>query len=39
MSTPEIDLLDPDRFRRLEHHEMFRRLRGVPGVVAGAARR
>ncbi|MFN8026059.1 MAG: cytochrome P450 [Acidimicrobiia bacterium] len=27
MDTPTIDLLDMDRFQRLEHHEMFRYLR------------
>jgi len=27
LMTPDIDLLDLDRFQRLEHHEMFRRLR------------
>jgi len=27
MNTATIDLLDLDRFQRLEHHEMFRRLR------------
>ena len=30
-----IDLNDPERFKRLEHHEMFRRLRAEdPGVLA-----
>ena len=27
MTTATIDLLDLDRFQRLEHHEMFKRLR------------
>jgi hypothetical protein len=27
MTTSTIDLLDLDRFQRLEHHEMFARLR------------
>jgi len=27
MGTTEIDLLDMDRFQRLEHHDMFRKLR------------
>jgi cholest-4-en-3-one 26-monooxygenase len=30
--TPGIDLLDLDRFQRLEHHEMFRRLRAEAPV-------
>lgn len=29
---PGIDLLDPDRFQRLEHHEMFKRLRAEAPV-------
>ena len=29
---PGIDLLDLDRFQRLEHHEMFRRLRAEEPV-------
>ena len=32
MGTTEIDLLDMDRFQRLEHHEMFRRLRAEQPV-------
>jgi cholest-4-en-3-one 26-monooxygenase len=32
MTTSTIDLLDFDRFRRLEHHEMFRRLRAEDPV-------
>jgi cholest-4-en-3-one 26-monooxygenase len=28
----DIDLLDPDRFQRLEHHDMFRRLRAADPV-------
>ena len=29
--TPGIDLLDLDRFQRLEHHDMFKRLRAELG--------
>jgi cholest-4-en-3-one 26-monooxygenase len=32
MTTSTIDLLDLDRFQRLEHHEMFRRLRAEDPV-------
>jgi cholest-4-en-3-one 26-monooxygenase len=32
MDTTAIDLLDMDRFQRLEHHEMFRRLRAEQPV-------
>jgi cholest-4-en-3-one 26-monooxygenase len=32
MDTTTIDLLDMDRFQRLEHHEMFRRLRAEQPV-------
>jgi cholest-4-en-3-one 26-monooxygenase len=32
MSLPGIDLLDLDRFQRLEHHEMFKRLRAEDPV-------
>ena len=32
MALPGIDLLDLDRFQRLEHHEMFKRLRGEDPV-------
>jgi cholest-4-en-3-one 26-monooxygenase len=32
MDTATIDLLDLDRFQRLEHHEMFRRLRAEAPV-------
>ena len=32
MSIPGVDLLDLDRFQRLEHHEMFRKLRNEAPV-------
>jgi cholest-4-en-3-one 26-monooxygenase len=33
INAPQIDLLDPDRFQRGEHHEMFRVLRNTdPGI-------
>ena len=32
MTTTTIDLIDPDRFVRLEHHEMFTRLRAEDPV-------
>ena len=32
MSIPGVDLLDLDRFQRLEHHEMFKRLRNEAPV-------
>jgi len=32
MGTTEIDLLDMDRFQRLEHHDMFRKLRAEQPV-------
>ena len=32
MTTATIDLLDLDRFQRLEHHEMFKRLRAEDPV-------
>lgn len=32
MRIEDVDLLDPDRFRRLEHHEMFRVLRAEDPV-------
>ena len=40
MALQGIDLLDLDRFQRLEHHEMFNRLRaGGPGLLARRPRR
>jgi hypothetical protein len=40
MALPGIDLLDLDRFQKLEHHEMFKKLRAErPRVVARPARR
>ena len=40
MTLDDIDLLDLDRFQRLEHHEMFRQLRAEDaGVLARRAER